>query len=286
MFWFFGHPEVYVLLFPTLGVIGEIIPTFARKPLFGYKFIIGASIVAIVLSMIVWAHHQFVAGINPYMAVFFSVGTILISIPFAGIILSYVATIFGGNIRLELPMWWAVGFLATFLIGGLTGLYLGSNTFDIYAHDTSFVVAHFHYTLFPITFFGFFAAFYYWFPKYTGKMYDDFLGKLHFWGTFIFFQLFALPIFFLGLNGQHAIYLAIQFHHQPVEGQTRELRQPLAGQHTRMASAITAATRQFRGVSRGVSRSLHLRRRTGKRQEERFHTAKRKITLLIDPCTS
>ena len=202
LFWFFGHPEVYVLLFPTLGVMGEIIPTFARKPLFGYKFIIWASIVAIILSMVVWAHHQFVAGINPYMAVFFSVGTILISIPFAGIILSYVATIFGGNIRLELPMWWAVGFLATFLIGGLTGLYLGSNTFDIYAHDTSFVVAHFHYTLFPITFFGFFAAFYYWFPKFTGRMYNDFLGKLHFWGTFIFFQLFALPIFFLGLNGQ------------------------------------------------------------------------------------
>ncbi len=203
LFWFFGHPEVYVLLLPSLGVLGEIIPVFARKPLFSYKRIVMLALASAVLSVVVWAHHQFIAGIDPRMATFFSIGTIIISIPFAGIFLSFMATLWGGSIKLELPMLWALGFIALFLIGGLTGLFLGSNAFDIYAHDTYFVVAHFHYTLFPDIFFGFFAAFYFWFPKFTGKHLNATIGKLHFALTFIFFNCTFFLLFFNGLGGQH-----------------------------------------------------------------------------------
>lgn len=203
LFWFFGHPEVYVILLPSLGVIGEIITVFARKTLFAYRFIVNASLFAAVLAILVWAHHQFIAGIDPRMATFFSVATIIISIPFAGIFLSYMATLWGGSIRFAVPMLWALGLIGLFLIGGLTGLFLGSNTFDIYAHDTYFVIAHFHYTLFPIVFFGFFAAFYYWFPKFVGKNLNETLGRIHFFLTLIFFNGTFFLLFFNGLAGQH-----------------------------------------------------------------------------------
>ncbi len=203
LFWFFGHPEVYVLLLPSLGVLGEIIPVFARKPLFAYRKIVYLALLSAVLSVVVWAHHQFIAGIDPRMATFFSIGTILISIPFAGIFLAFIATLWGGKIKVTLPMAWALGFIGLFLIGGMTGLFLGSNAFDIYAHDTYFVVAHFHYTLFPDIFFGFFAAFTYWFPKFTGRELNKTIGYLHFWLTFIFFNTTFFLLFFNGLGGQH-----------------------------------------------------------------------------------
>ncbi len=203
LFWFFGHPEVYVLLLPALGVMGEIIPVFSRKPLFAYRTIIYLSLIAAVLSVVVWAHHQFIAGIDPRMATFFSIGTIIISIPFAGVFLSFMATLWGGSIRFTMPMIWALGFIGLFLIGGLTGLYLGSSTFDIYAHDTYFVVAHFHYTMFPVVFFGFFSAVYFWFPKFTGKHLNHTLGMIHFWLTFIPFNVTFFVLFFNGLAGQH-----------------------------------------------------------------------------------
>ncbi len=204
LFWFFGHPEVYVILLPPLGILAEIISNNSRKPLFGYKFIIYMTLTAGILSMMVWAHHQFVAGIDPRAATIFSILTIIISLPFAGIILSYIATLWRGNIRFTLPMMWALGSIALFtLLGGFTGLHLGASVFDIYAHDTSFVVAHFHYTLFPTVIFGSYAGFYYWYNKFTGRQLNQLLGKIHFWLTFIFFNGFAFPLFLLGLAGQH-----------------------------------------------------------------------------------
>jgi cytochrome c oxidase subunit 1 len=203
LFWFFGHPEVYVLLLPALGFACEILPVFARKPLFGYRMILWATVAAAFLSFIVWAHHQFIAGIDPRMSTFFSITTILISVPLAVVIFALMATLWGGSLEFPTPMLFAVGMLAEFLLGGVTGIYLGASAFDIYAHDTYFVVAHFHYTLIPIVLFGGAAAIYYWYPKFVGRRLDEGLGKLHFWGTTLFFNLTFLPLFFLGLAGQH-----------------------------------------------------------------------------------
>jgi cytochrome c oxidase subunit 1 len=203
LFWFFGHPEVYVILLPALGVIGEIITVFSRKPLFGYRLVVYMSAISAVLAVVVWAHHQFIAGIDPGMATFFSIGTILISIPFAAVFLSYMSTLWKGKIQFTVPMLWALSFLGTFLIGGLTGIFLGSDAFDIYAHDSYFIVAHFHYTVIPVAIIATFAAIYHWFPKFTGRMLNETLGKLHFWLTLIFFNITIFPLFFLGLAGQH-----------------------------------------------------------------------------------
>src|SRR5581483_9856087 len=169
LFWFFGHPEVYVIFLPGLGAVLEILPVLTRKPIFGYKTILWSLGVAIALSYIVWAHHMFVSGMNPKLGMPFSITTILISVPFAIIIFCMFATLRRGSIRLEPPMLWALCFLATFLIGGLTGIFLGSSASDIYLHGTYFVVAHFHYTLFPSVFFGGFAAVTYWYPKMFGR---------------------------------------------------------------------------------------------------------------------
>jgi cytochrome c oxidase subunit 1 len=203
LFWFFGHPEVYVLLLPSLGIICEIISVFSRKPLFGYRAILYSTIVAGVLSFVVWAHHQFIAGIDPRMSSFFSITTIMISIPFAIVIFACIATLWRGSIRLTTPMLFALGAIAEFLIGGVTGIYLGSSALDIYAHDTYFVVAHFHYTLIPVVFFGGLAGIYFWFPKFVGRTTNELLGKVHFWLTTISFNCAFLPLFILGIAGQH-----------------------------------------------------------------------------------
>ena len=202
-FWFFGHPEVYVLLWPSLGMVGEIITNFSRKPLFGYKTIVIASVLSGFLSIIVWAHHQFIAGIDPRMANFFSITTIIISIPFAVIVFSYIATFFRGSIEFKVPNLFAIGMLAEFLVGGVTGIYLGSSAFDIYAHDTYFVIAHFHYTLIPIVFFGGLAGTYYWYPKIIGRKMNETLGQIHFCLTAIFFNMIFMPLFFSGMKGEH-----------------------------------------------------------------------------------
>jgi cytochrome c oxidase subunit 1 len=203
LFWFFGHPEVYVVLFPAMGITLEIIATFARKKLFGYRVMLYTVIATSVLSFFVWAHHQFIAGIDPRMANIFTITTLIISIPVGELIFVSIATLYGGSITLTTPMLWALSFIAEFLIGGVTGIYLGSSGADVYFHDTYFVLAHFHYTFFPIAIIGGFAAFTYWFPKMFGKMMDDRIGKIHFWGTVIPFNFIFIPLFFTGMGGDH-----------------------------------------------------------------------------------
>jgi len=203
LFWFFGHPEVYVVLLPAVGIVAEIITVFARKKLFAYKSVLYTVFATGVLSFTVWAHHQFIAGIDPRMANVFTVTTLLISIPLAEMMFIYIATLYGGSISLTTPMLWALSFLAAFLIGGVTGIFLGASGVDIYVHDTYFVLAHFHYTFFPIAIIGAFAGITYWFPKMFGRMMSERLGKIHFWFTAVPFNLIFLPLFLLGLAGQH-----------------------------------------------------------------------------------
>ena len=203
LFWFFGHPEVYVVLLPTVGIVAEIITVFARKKLFAYRTVLYTVFGTGVLSFTVWAHHQFVAGIDPRMAHVFTVTTLLISIPIAEMMFIYIATLYGGSIQFTTPMLWALAFIAEFLIGGVTGIFLGASGQDIYMHDTYFVLAHFHYTFFPITVIGFYAGITYWFPKMFGRMMNETLGKIHFWGTIIPFNVIFIPLFVLGLAGQH-----------------------------------------------------------------------------------
>ena len=201
LFWFFGHPEVYVVLLPALGFVLEVLPVFSRKPIFGYRWIIWATIVAGALSFIVWAHHMFQSGMDPRLAMPFSVTTILISVPFAYLIFAMIATLWRGSIRFEVPMLWALGFLTMFIVGGLTGIFNGSAPADIYINNTYFVVAHFHYTLFSAVFFGGFAGVYFWFPKMFGRMLSAPLGHLHFWLTLVFFNVTFFPQHHLGLAG-------------------------------------------------------------------------------------
>jgi len=201
LFWFFGHPEVYVILLPGFGIVMEIMPVFARKPFFGYRTVVWATIAAGALSFVVWAHHMFVSGIDPRLANPFSVTTILISVPFSVMVGCMLLTLVGGSIELATPMLFALGTLGTFLIGGVTGIYLGAAALDMYMHDTYFVVAHFHYTLFPSVILGGLAGLYFWFPKMFGRTLNEPLGKLHFWLTFFSFNAVFIPLFFVGLAG-------------------------------------------------------------------------------------
>ena len=203
LFWFFGHPEVYVVLLPAMGVVAEIMCTFARKKLFAYRMILYSTVGLGILSFFVWAHHQFISGVDPRATYLFTTTTLLISIPVAIMLFAYIATLWGGSIEFTTPMLFAMAFLGEFLIGGVTGIWLGSSGTDIYLHDTYFVLAHFHYTFVPIAIIATFAAIYYWFPKMFGRKMNDFWGKIHFWGTIIPFNGIFLPLFVLGAAGQH-----------------------------------------------------------------------------------
>lgn len=212
LFWFFGHPEVYVILFPALGILFEVITTYARRPVFSYKLVVYATVVAGILSFLVWAHHQFVAGINPLSATAFSITTILISIPFSMTLVVMGLTFAGGSIRFTPAMLFAIFAFLMFIIGGLSGLPLGAVASDIYFHDTYFVVAHFHYTVFTIAVLSTIAGIYHWFPKMFGRRINETFGKIHAWLTFIFYNGFAFPGFFLGLAGHpRRYYSALEF---------------------------------------------------------------------------
>ncbi|MEB3236044.1 MAG: cbb3-type cytochrome c oxidase subunit I [Candidatus Sericytochromatia bacterium] len=203
LFWFFGHPEVYVVLLPALGFLAEILPVFSRKKLFGYRTLLYSSIGTACLSFFVWAHHQFISGIDPRMANVFAATTVLISIPIAEIMFVFIATLYRSSIQFTVPMLWALSFVAEFLVGGVTGIFLGASGADIHFHDTYFVLAHFHYTFFPIAIIGSFAGLTYWFPKMFGRHLNEGLGKLHFWITIISFNFIWMPLFFTGIMGDH-----------------------------------------------------------------------------------
>ena len=201
IFWFYSHPAVYIMMLPGFGIISEIIPVMSRKPLFGYRLMALSLLAILVLSFSVWAHHMFVAGMAPWLRVPIMVTSMLIAVPTGIKIFSWLGTLWGGRIHFTTPLLFAVGFIATFTIGGLTGVYLASVPIDIQATDTYFIVAHIHYVLYGGSVMTIFAGIYYWFPKITGRMYNERLGKLHFWLTFIGFNLTFFPMHYLGIQG-------------------------------------------------------------------------------------
>jgi cytochrome c oxidase subunit I len=201
IFWFFGHPEVYILILPAFGIISEIVPTFSRKPLFGYDAMVYATAAIAFLSFIVWAHHMFTVGMPLAGQLFFTLSTMMISIPTGVKVFNWTATMWKGSLSFETPMLFALAFLFLFTIGGFSGLMLAVVPADFQYHDTYFVVAHFHYVLVPGAIFGIMGGVYYWLPKWTGRMYDEKLGKWHFWLSAIFVNVLFFPQHFLGLAG-------------------------------------------------------------------------------------
>ncbi|MDQ8022638.1 MAG: cytochrome c oxidase subunit I [Moraxellaceae bacterium] len=201
VFWFFGHPEVYIMILPAFGIVSQIIPTFARKPLFGYASMVYATASIAILSFVVWAHHMFTTGMPAKTQIFFMYATMLIAVPTGVKVFNWIATMWRGSMTFETPMLFSVGFIFVFTLGGFTGLMLSIAPVDIQYQDTYFVVAHFHYVLVAGSLFALFAGTYYWLPKWTGYMYDEKLGKRHFWLSMIFFNVTFFPMHFLGLAG-------------------------------------------------------------------------------------
>jgi cytochrome c oxidase subunit 1 len=201
LFWFLAHPEVYVLILPGMGIISEIIANNTRKPLWGYKSLVGAGAFLGFMSFVVWAHHMFMTGMGTTISAFFQTTTMIISIPSVIILTALLISLWGGSIRFNVPMLFALAFLPMFGIGGLTGLPLGLAAADIHLHDTYYVIGHFHYVVAPGTIFAMFAGIYYWFPKATGRQMNEFLGKLHFWASLIFINGVFFPMFIQGLAG-------------------------------------------------------------------------------------
>ncbi len=203
MFWFYSHPAVYIMVLPFFGVISEVLPVHARKPIFGYRAIAYSSLAISFLGLIVWAHHMFTSGTPGWLRMFFMATTMIIAVPTGIKVFSWCATLWGGKLNLNSALLFGIGFLSSFLIGGLSGVMVASVPFDIHVHDTYFVVAHFHYVLFGGAVFGLFAAVYHWFPKMSGRMVNETLGRIHFVLTFIGFNLTFLPMHPLGLQGMN-----------------------------------------------------------------------------------
>jgi cytochrome c oxidase subunit I len=201
LFWFFGHPEVYILILPAMGFVSEILAVFSRKPVFGYKAMVWAMIAIGFLGFVVWGHHMFVSGMNLTLSAAFGVSTMVIAVPSAIKTFNWMGTVWRGSIHYTVPMAFAVAFVSMFVIGGLSGIFMASTPVDLFVHHTYFIVAHFHYVLFGGSIFAIFAAIYFWFPKMSGKMFNNTLGWVHFWMTFVFFNLTFFPMHNLGLSG-------------------------------------------------------------------------------------
>ncbi|MBL4544104.1 MAG: cbb3-type cytochrome c oxidase subunit I, partial [Rhodobacteraceae bacterium] len=219
LFWFLAHPEVYVLILPAIGIVGEVIANNTRKPLWGYRTLVYSIIFLGFMSFIVWAHHMFLTGMGTSLSWFFQTTTMIISVPSVVVLTALLLSLYNASIRFTVPMLFALAFLPMFAIGGLTGLPLGLAASDIHLHDTYYVIGHFHYVVAPGTIMALFAGVYYWFPKVTGRQMSSFLGKLHFWPTFIFMNAVFMPMFFVGLSGisrrlwdQTSYYLGNETH--------------------------------------------------------------------------
>jgi cytochrome c oxidase subunit 1 len=206
LFWFLGHPEVYIILLPAMGMASEIIATNARKPIFGYMAMVGSLFAICVLAFLVWAHHMFVTGLNPFLGAFFVLLTLLIAVPSAIKVFNWLTTLWRGNIRFTPAMLFSIGFVSLFISGGLTGIFLGNSALDIHLHDTYFVIAHFHIVMGVASFFGMYAGVYHWFPKMFGRHMNNTLGYIHFWGTLVCAYIIFWPMHYEGLAGMPRRY--------------------------------------------------------------------------------
>jgi cytochrome c oxidase subunit 1 len=212
LFWFFGHPEVYILILPAMGIASEILPVFSRKPIFGYHAMVWAMVAIAFLGWIVWGHHMFQSGMNPALGTSFMISTMVIAVPSAIKTFNWLGTLWGGNIRFATPMLHGLAFVSMFVIGGLSGIYMASTPVDIFIHDTYYIVAHIHYVVFGGSVFGIFAAITYWFPKMFGRTMNDRLNKIHFWLTFVFFNGTFFLMHILGVGGHmRRIYNPLQY---------------------------------------------------------------------------
>jgi cytochrome c oxidase subunit 1 len=250
LFWFFGHPEVYIIALPFFGIVSEIFPVFSRKPIFGYRTLVYATIAIAALSMTVWAHHMYVTG--QVLLPFFAFTTMLIAVPTGVKIFNWIGTLWKGSITFETPMLWSLGFLVSFVFGGLTGVILASPALDFHLSDSYFVVAHFHYVVFGTVVFAMFAGFYFWWPKFTGKMLNERLGKIHFWLLFIGFHTTFLIQHWLGVLGmprRYATYL-------PEDGFTQMNMISTAGAVILALSMIPFLFNVFRTARTGVKTEL------------------------------
>jgi len=201
LFWFLGHPEVYIIILPAMGIVSEVLSVHSRKPIFGYKAMIFSILAIAVLSFLVWAHHMYMSGMNPFIANIFVLFTLIIAVPSAVKVFNWIATIWGGNIRLNSASLFSIGFVSMFISGGLTGIFLGNSAIDIQQHVTYFVVAHFHIVMGVAAFFGMYAGVYHWFPRMYGRFMNETLGKIHFWGTMIAAYAVFGPMHYLGMAG-------------------------------------------------------------------------------------